>query len=98
MIMDYEIEEEFNSFVEDSNNYNLVNTLYMNVYDYEQEYSHNDIDIAQELLYNKIVKYLKDNYPNKYCVINKFDWCVEVLTVEEARNIKLKNYENYIIK
>ena len=98
MIMDFEIKEDFNNFIKDINNNNLSNTLYMNVDDYEQEYSHNDIDIAQELLYNKIIEYLKDNYPNQYCVMNKLDWCVAVLTIEEARNIKLKNYENYIVK
>ena len=97
MIMDFEIEEEFHRFLEDIVKKEPLNE-YLDVNDYEKEYSHNDIDIAQEKLYNIIAQYLKDIHPNQYCVMNPYDWCVRVLTIEEAKNIGFKDYEEYIIK
>ena len=96
-MMDYEIEEEFHRFLEDIAGGKSLNE-YLDVDNFEGEYSHNDIDIAQEKLYNIIVEYLKDIHPNKYCVMNPYDWCVRVLTIEEAKSVGFRNYENYIVR
>lgn len=80
----YEIIEcEYNQFLEDISSDLMTVGRYIDEDTYEDEYSHNDINAAQELLIEKITDYLLKNFPGKYIVSS--GWCVFVMTLEEAR-------------
>ena len=51
--------------------------------DYEDEYSHNDIHAAIEVLEEKIRKYLQENRLGEFVLIS--GWNIRVLKIEEAR-------------
>ena len=63
--------------------------------DYEDEYSHNEIDEYQEKFIDKVKEYLHEKAPNKYVVTS--GWCVFVMTVEEAKKRKMMHIEEYIV-
>ena len=66
--------------------------------DYEDEYSHNNIEEAQGLFIEKVKNYLHNNHPNKYVVSS--GWCVFIMTPERARqsNISEKTIELFTVK
>lgn len=94
--MDYEIEDEFETFLKDVGTGLLSHELYLREDEYDDEYSHNEISRAHGLLAERIKKHLHDNYPNQYCVF--IDWCVRVMSVELAEQKKVRKYESHIIK
>lgn len=73
----------------------LSHELYLREDDYDDEYSHNEIDRAHDLLAEKIKKFLHDNYPNQYCLF--IDWCVRVMSVELAEKKNIRKYKSRII-
>lgn len=85
--MDYEIKEEFNSFKNDVNDSGFIFGRYFDESDYEDEYSHNAIDEATEILVGKIREYLHENHPNKFVVTT--GWCIHVMTPERARQSRV---------
>ena len=89
-----EIQLEFEQFKYDINEC-LVFARYFDEWDYEDEYSHNEIDKAQAILIQQIKKYLHNHIPNKYIV--KSSYCIFVMTIEEAKRRNLLNYHLYIV-
>lgn len=57
--------------------------------DLEDEFSHNDIDEAQQMFMNKARKYLSTNYSGKYAMW--CNWCVHITTVDVYKDIMGKN-------
>lgn len=89
-----EIYYEFEQFKYDINE-GLVFGRYFDEFDYEDEYSHNEIHEAQAILIQRIKEYLHNNMPNKYVVNSTY--CIFVMTVEEAKRKKIHNYSLYIV-
>ena len=94
--MQYEIEEQYDTFLKDIDTGLLSHELYLREDEYEDEYSHNEIDAAQVDLSKKIKQYLHDNLPDQYCVF--LDWCVRVMSVELAAKREIHNYQSCIIR
>lgn len=96
--MEYEIEEEFNSFKNDVNDSAFIFGSYLDESDYEDEYSHNVIDEATEILVGKIRKYLHEKQPNKFVVST--GWCIHVMTPDRARQSRIseRTIEEYLVK
>lgn len=71
---------------------------YIDESDYEDEYSHNDIEEAQTMFIKKVEEYLHENYPCQYIV--SCGWCVFVMTPESARerNVFESTIEMCIVK
>lgn len=80
-----EIQLEFEQFKYDINE-SLVFARYFDEWDYEDEYSHNEIDEAQAILIQQIKEYLHNHIPNKYIVTSGY--CIFVMTIEEAKKKK----------
>ena len=87
MKMQLEIEYEYNQFLKDMNDSGFVFGRYMDEDEYEDEYSHNAIDEAMEILQEKIRTYLHENRPGEFVVIS--DWCVHVLTKDRAEQLNV---------
>ena len=85
--MDFEINEEFSSFKSDVMDEGFVFGCYLDETSYEDDYSHNDIYDAIEVLAEKMRDYLHNNYPNKFIVST--GWCVHVMTPDRARQSRL---------
>lgn len=90
-----ELEYEFAEFKRDIDEGSLIFGRYFDKDDYEDEYSHNEIDEFQEKFINKVKEYLHEKIPNKYIVTS--GWCVFVMTIEEAKKRKCSHYESYIV-
>jgi len=84
--MDYEINIEYKTFLEEIGD-DFEIGRYLDESDYEDEYSHNDIDDAMGVLADKIRKYLHENHPNKFIVTT--GWCIHVMTPERARQSRV---------
>lgn len=89
-----EIQHEFEQFKYDINE-SLVFGRYLDAYDYEDEYSHNEIHEAQAILIQQIKEYLHNNIPNEYVVNSSY--CIFVMTIEEAKRRNIRNYSIYIV-
>lgn len=87
MSMQLEIEEEYNQFLEDIKDPGFIFGRYMNVCEYEDEYSHNEIGEAAGILAEKIRTYLHENRPDEFIVGT--DYCVRVMTPERARQANI---------
>lgn len=90
-----ELEYEYNLFLKDMERGETV-CQYMDEDEYEDEYSHNEIEKYQEKLIDKIKEYLRENKPNQYIVTS--GWCVFVITIDEAKKRNMWNYEDWIVK
>ena len=75
--------EAFEDLKDDIENNDFAETKYLDTWDFEDEYSHNDIDEAQDKFIEKVREYLHENYPGKYVVAGS--WCVFVMTPDRAR-------------
>lgn len=53
--------------------------------DLEDEFSHNEIEKAQQMFINRAKDYLLKNYPGKYAIWR--DYCVHISTVELYKDI-----------
>lgn len=94
--MDYEIEIEFEQFVKDLNSGLLSHELYLREDEWQDEYSGNDIEEAQDVLAKEIRDYLHEHNPNEYCVF--IDWCVRVMSIDMAKKKEIRHYELRIVK
>ena len=92
------VEYEYEQFLNDMSDGSMTFGRYIDEYDYEDEYSHNNIEEAQGLFIEKVKNYLHNNHPNKYVVSS--DWCVFIMTPERARqsNISEKTIELFTVK
>lgn len=59
---------------------------------YEDEYSHNEIVEAMNILASRIRQWLHENKPGKYIVSVSSDYCVFVMTVKEAQMRNVSTY------
>lgn len=98
MQMQLEIEYEYNQFLKDMNDIGFVFGRYMDEDEYEDEYSHNAIDEAMEILQEKIRAYLHENRPGEFVVTS--GWCIFVMTPDRAResNISERTIELYMVR
>ena len=55
----------------------------------EDEYSHNEIDLAHTMFMDKAREYLSNKYPGMFAMWS--DWCVHIVTVNLYREIMWKN-------
>lgn len=95
----YEIvEDEYNQFLQDMADGSMIFGRYIDELEYEDEYSHNDIDEAQDTFIEKISEYLHENYPGKYVVSG--GCCVFVMTPDRAResHISERTIELFTVK
>lgn len=92
------VEYEYEQFLNDMSDCSMTFKRYINEFNYEDEYSHNDIEKAQGLFIEKVKNYLHNNYPNKYIVSS--GWCVFVMTPERARqsNVSERTIELFTVK
>lgn len=92
------VKYEYEQFLNDIADGSMAFRRYINESHYEDEYSHNDIEKAQDLFIKMVKNYLHNNHPNKYVVSS--DWCVFIMTPERARqsNISEKTIELFTVK
>ena len=91
-----ELEYEFAEFKRDIDEGGLTFGRYFDEDEYEDEYSHNQIDEFTAKFIERVKKYLHEKAPNKYVVTS--GWCVFVMTVEEAQKRKMLRIEDYIVR
>lgn len=91
-----ELEYEFSDFKRSFDEGSLVFGRWFNEDEYEDEYSHNEIDKYQLKFIEKVKEYLHEKAPNKYVVTS--GWCVFVMTIEEAQKRNMHNIEYHIVK
>ena len=91
-----ELEYEFSEFKRSIDDGSLVFGRYFDEDDYEDEYSHNQIDEFQSKFIDKAKEYLHEKAPNKYVITS--GWCVFVMTVDEAKKRKMLKINDYIVK
>lgn len=84
----YEIvEQEYQKFLYDiGDNGELKFGRYVDESDYEDEYSHDEIEVAKGAFNEKVKVFLHENYPGKYVV--SISYCVFVMTKDSARGRK----------
>lgn len=90
-----ELEEEFLNFKRDVDDGSLVFGRYFDEDDYEDEYSHNQIDEYKEKFIDKVITYLHETNPGKYVVIR--GWCVFIMTVDEAKKREVRRLEDLVV-
>ena len=90
-----ELEYEYNLFLDDMKRGKTF-CRYLDEYEYEDEYSHNEIDECQRRFSEKIEEYLRENKPGEYIVST--GWCVFVMTVEEAKKRNMFMIEEHIVR
>lgn len=89
-IVEYEL-EKLKEILKNKKMYTDCSNNFVEVYDYEDEYSHNQIyDIQSEFFYYA-KKYLKENYSGKYA-IKHGTWCIHIVTVEFLNHKKLHGW------
>lgn len=89
------LEYEYEIFLEDMKRGETF-CQYVDESVYEDDYSHNVIEEAQDKFIEKTTKWLKENKPNQYIISD--GWCVFIMTIEEANKRNLLNIEESIIK
>lgn len=94
-MMHEELEYEYNQFLEDMKRGETF-CRYLDETEYEDEYSHNDIDDCQSKFIEKARAYLHEHFPSKYVISG--GWCVFVMTIDEAKKRNIHHYENYLVK
>lgn len=90
-----ELEEEFLNFKQDVDSGSLVFGRYFDEDDYEDEYSHNQIDEYKEKFIDKVIAYLHETNPGKYVVTS--GWCVFIMTIDEAKKRKICSLEDLVV-
>ena len=91
-----ELEYEFAEFKKDIDEGSLSFGRYFDEGDYEDEYSHNEIDEFQAKFIDKVKEYLHEKASGRYVVVSS--WCVFVMSIREARKRKMRRIEYYIVK
>lgn len=85
------INEEYEIFLEDMDR-GITFDRFLVVDNYEDEYSHNEIDEAMNTLAFRIRQWLHENKPGKYIVSVSPDYCIFVMTVKEAQMRNVSTY------
>ena len=85
------INKEYEIFLEDMNRGIIFNRFLM-VDNYEDEYSHNEIAEAMNILASRIKKWLHENKSEEYIVSVSPDYCIFVMTVKEAQMRNVSTY------
>lgn len=85
------INEEYEVFLEDMNR-GISFDRFLMVDDYEDEYSHNEIAEAMNILASRVRQWLHENKPGKYIVSVSPDYCIFVMTVKEAQMRNVSTY------
>lgn len=86
--MQLEISEEYLQFLHDIQDKGFLNGCYMDETEYEDEYSHNTIGEAMEILREKIRTYLHENRPGEFVVYS--DWSIQVMKKEKAEEMEMR--------
>lgn len=97
MRMQIEIEDEYNEFLRDMNDTGFIFGAYMDEDEYEDEYSHNEIEEATGILEEKIRTYLHENRPGEFIVSS--GWCIHVMTPDRARQSRIseQTIKDYLV-
>lgn len=82
--MQSEIKETYIEMINDLNSEGFERGMYFETDDYEDNYSHNEIDEARQELYNRIVTYLRNNRPSQIVVIDEL-WCISMLSLDYSQ-------------
>lgn len=90
-----ELEYEYEVFLDDMKRGESF-CRYFDEDNYEDEYSHDEIDEWQSKFIDKITEYLHYNKPNQYVVTS--GWCVFVMTVEEAEKRQMIGLDDCLVK
>ena len=87
------INEEYDNFIGDMEQ-NKTFCKYFDTWDYEDDFSHNDIDYMRNEFEGKIREWLIKNKPNQYYILGGFDDLI-IMTEEELikRNLNPSRYE-----
>lgn len=78
------INEEYGIFIEDMDR-GITFDRFLITDNYEDEYSHNEIAEAMNILASRMRQWLHENKPGKYIVSVSPDYCIFVMTVKEAQ-------------
>lgn len=91
--MSYIVDDVFKEFLEDMKQERSFCT-YLRTWDYEDDYSHNEIEEVREELEEKICEWLRENKPNRYYMFGGYDRTY-LMTKEELikRHRNLSCYE-----
>lgn len=89
-----ELENEYNYFLDDMK-HNETFCRYIDEDDYEDKYSHNEIDECQNKFIKKVKEWLHENKPGQYIVTS--GWCVFVMTIEEAKKRNFIYWEERVV-
>ena len=93
--MQEELDYEFEMFLKDMECGEPF-CRYFDEDEYEDEYSHNEIDEWQLKFITKVKNWLHVNKPGEYVVT--CGWCVFVLTLEEAEKRNMFKYEERVVE
>lgn len=85
------INEEYEIFLEDMDR-GITFDRFLITDNYEDEYSHNEIAEAMNILASRMRQWLHKNKPGKYIVSVSSDYCVFVMTVKEAQMRNVSTY------
>lgn len=88
------LEDEYNQFQEDMERGETC-CRYLDEMEYEDEYSHNQIDECQRKFIEMVKEYLHEHFPGRYVVSGGY--CVFVMTIEEIKKKNLSHYEHLIV-
>lgn len=89
------LEYEYEIFLEDMKRGETF-CQYVDESVYEDDYSHNAIEEAQDNFIKKATTWLRENKPNQYVITG--GWCVFVMTIEEAEKRNLLDIDDDIVK
>ena len=78
------VNEEYERFLNDIIRADFVEGVYVDEIEYEGDYSHNEIDEAQQIFEEKVREYLHENHSGDYVLFTGYN--VMIVKVEEARN------------
>lgn len=85
------INEEYGIFIEDMDK-GITFDRFLITDNYEDEYSHNEIAEAMNILASRIRQWLHENKPGKYIASVSPDYCIFVMTVKEAQMRNVSTY------
>lgn len=86
------IEEEMNNLIEMAESNNLSgekSNNFLITYEWEDDFSHNQISEMQYEFKKQAEKYLDENFKDQYVVY--VDWCVHVCTIDFMNKYIYKN-------
>lgn len=78
------VDEEYERFLRDIAKVDFIEGVYVDEIEYEGDYSHNEIDEAQQIFEEKVREYLHENHSGDYVLFTGYN--VMIVKVEEARN------------